>query len=149
MSIIYVSYADKDVKYGSKIKSLLKTVTRGTDIVFWSMQDMLPGVYWRDEMKTQLRNAALFIALISSDFLASDRCLSEVQDATKREHSGEIVIINVLLRPNVIEEILPRQATLPKNGVPVTRWKNSDAAWNDVAQSLVQIISDMRSKGVL
>jgi TIR domain len=142
--MIYLSYATKDFEHGNHLKSLLKPVLRNTGIIVWSKQDLIPGALWQQEMNKHLEQSAIFIAMVSSDFLASDRCSQEIADATKCEQAGKITIVNVMLRPNVLEGLLPKEAMLPSNGKPITVWKNKDAAWQDVVKGIIQLIHDLR-----
>lgn len=71
----FISYAYPDRLRAREVKAELKKF--GINC-FLAHEDLKPAVAWADEIKSHLKNAKLFIALISDAFCASDWTDQEV-----------------------------------------------------------------------
>lgn len=141
---LYLSYADADVAHGKKIKDMLKPMSKTFGCTVWSMQDILGGSLWQREMAFHLRDAWLFLPLISADFFASDRCGAETKAALRLTQQGTLRIVNILLRPTLLE-LSPLVAfpVLPGN-TPIIGRKNTDEAWVEVQRGIIRVLQEMQ-----
>jgi len=139
--IVYVSYAQEDNAYGDRFKRACKPIEGQIGFTTWSMQDSLPGTLWQRKMADHLRQAFLFIPLVSSDWLASERCQAELSAALQLQQVGQLRIVSVLLRPSIWDySPLPSFPVLPSNKKEITLWSNQDRAWMDVQSGLIKVI---------
>ncbi len=139
--IVYISYAQEDNAYGNRFKMICKPIEGQIGFSTWSMQDSLPGALWQRGMADHLRQAFLFVPLVSSDWLASDRCQAELSAALQLQQRGQLRIASVLLRPSMWDySPLPSFPALPSNGKEITRWPNQDTAWVNVQSDLIKIV---------
>src|SRR5205085_8297896 len=92
-----------------------------------------------------LNTARIIILLISTDFIASDYCYSiEMTRALERHKAGEARVIPIILRPTDLKNSpFSRLQALPKDAKPITRWKDRDDAFLNVAEGIRQAISDL------
>ena len=91
----------------------------------------------------QIDNASLILLLVSPSFMASEYAYGvEVDRALQREQSGHARVIPVILRPvEWRESPLGRLQPLPKDGKPITEWKNRD-------QALVHVVKDLSGQSL-
>lgn len=138
---LYLSYENADRAHGERLKQGLQVSASQFGYTVWSMQDITPGHRWQEVMGQHLREARLFIPLVSADFLASDRCNAELMGALQLARRGSLRIVPVLLRPCMWEySALTGLHALPANGREVTKWGNQDEAWMSVQRDLLSIV---------
>lgn len=143
--IAYLSYDSEDAQHGKRLKSVLQPLTRHMGFTVWSQQDTRPGARWQEEMAAHLRDAMLFIPLVSADFLVSKHCNAELTAAVRLEQMGQLKIIPVLLRPCFLDfPPLNTMPSLPRNGKPVASWKSQDEAWLDVQQDIIKAVKGLQ-----
>lgn len=115
--------------------SLLK---RDGIIESWYDREILAGGDINEEISRQLASCNIFIALVSSDFFNSDYCFDiEMQQAFARHDAGEIRIIPVIVRPCEWQSSpLQKLKALPRDGKPISEWKNEDTAYLDIVSEI-------------
>ena len=80
----------------------------------------------------------MILFLVSADFLATRYCRDiEIARAMERHEAGTARVIPIILRP-VDWHTAPfgKLQALPRNGKPVTTWKNRDEAFADIARGI-------------
>jgi hypothetical protein len=116
---IFYSYAD--ASFLDTLAKHLAILHKQGHIKPWSNQDIRPGSLWEQAINIHFQKAHIILLLISSDFIASEHCSSpQLQQAIKRQHAGDVIVIPILLRPcdwqtAPFGELL----ALPRNGQPV------------------------------
>jgi hypothetical protein len=137
---IYLCSADKDRAHEDRIRDGLKPILPKLGLTLWGRTDLKGGETWKEVMKGHLAQAEFFVALISSDSLASDMCYIEMQAAQYRTSQG-LHIVSILLRPCAFEySELVNFPVLPKQGKSITEQKNTDSAWLEVQRDLIEMI---------
>jgi hypothetical protein len=82
----------------------------------------------------------VFLLLISPDFIASDICTVFAEQAIQLSSGGDRVVVPVLLRPSLIENApFAHLKSIPDNGEFVTRWRNRDEAFLEIAKALIEL----------
>lgn len=91
----------------------------------------------------QMREAHIFVALLSPDYMHSRYCWQiEHKRATGRRNRGTLRMVDVVIRDCDWKETKAAQhKVLPKDGKPVTRWRSADTAWLDVVKGLKPVIA--------
>lgn len=142
---IYISYDREDVASGNRLKQILKPSAKNFGFTTWSMQDILPGHKWQQDMASHLKEARLFVPMISADHFASDRCQAETTAALQLEQRGRLRIVCVLLRPTDLE-LSPLENTLmlPMRDKPLTTWRSQDEAWLRVQRGILDTLKGMQ-----
>lgn len=142
---IYLSYAREDVQYGERLKRGLAPMAKDFGYTIWSKQNITPGALWQQEMGQHLRDARLFIPLLSADFLADDRCTAETKGALQMEQRGSLKVVPVLLRVCMWEySDLSSYPVLPSNGRAIANYTRQDSAWVAVQEAIIKIIKGMQ-----
>jgi hypothetical protein len=105
------------------------------------------GKEWESETYTQLMTADIILLLISVDFIASDWCWDvEVKRAMERHEAKQARVIPVILRrTDDWQNNTPfgKLKPLPKEGKPVSEWRNRDKAFCSIAQGIRTAIEEV------
>jgi hypothetical protein len=143
---VFYSYADADEPLRNELDKHLSLLKHEGLITTWHHRQIIAGTDLTEALDRHLNDASIILLLISSDFVASDYCYgTEMQRALRRHELGEAHVIPILLRP-VDWQSAPfgKLKALPSNGTPITQWRNRDAAFTDVTQSLRIALEDIR-----
>lgn len=94
---VFVSYADEDYAY-LKGDSLLGVLKESDELLFWSDEKFKGSDIWDKEIKRQIEQSEIVLALVSEHFLASEYCMKvEVPRFLKKSKSKRI--FPVMLSP--------------------------------------------------
>ncbi len=135
---VFYSYAHEDEPLRDKLNKHLKLLEGNGVISSWHDRSIGAGREWKNQISEYLESAQIILLLISADFLASDYINDvELKRAMERHESGEARVIPIILRDAdwQIAEFSKLQA-LPKNAKPVSRWKDDDEAFTDIAKGI-------------
>src|SRR5436305_5316536 len=143
---LFYSYAPEDKKLLTRLDAHLTLLQHSGVISTWSNHDIRAGSLQAEEIQTHLKRAKIILLLISPAFLASDCCYSvEMQEALRRQETGQARIIPILLRPVDWEQAPFRHLkALPKNGKAVTIQPNRDAAFAEVAREIRTVVDELQ-----
>ncbi|NJN89741.1 MAG: SUMF1/EgtB/PvdO family nonheme iron enzyme [Leptolyngbyaceae cyanobacterium SL_5_14] len=135
---LFFSYAHEDEALRDKLAKHLSSLERRGIISNWHDRKLAAGSEWDNEIKSQLESADIILLLISSNFMASKYCHEvEIPIALKRHNSREACVVPVILSPcDWYDERFAKLQAFPKDGEPVTLWKDPDAAFTSVAQGI-------------
>ncbi len=143
---IFYSYAHKDEKLRDELDKHLYNLQRQGLITEWYDRDISAGTEWERDIDTHLDSAHVILLLISPDFMSSEYCYSiEMKRALERHKAGEARVIPIILRP-VDWQGAPfsKLQALPKNAKAVTRWRNQDEAFVDIATGIRKSLKKLR-----
>jgi hypothetical protein len=145
---LFYSYAHEDEKLRKKLETHLSTLRREGLIVGWHDRNISAGSEWAEEIDERLRRAKIILLLISPDFIASDYCYGiEMKLALERHEKGEARVIPVILRPADLKDTpFMKLQALPRNALPVVKWRSQDDAFVDIAQGIRRVVEGMRIK---
>ena len=143
---LFYAYAHKDERLRDKLEITLGLLRQQALIQDWHDQKIGAGQEWQGEIHKQLETADIILLLISSDFLASDYCYSkEMQRALERHREGTARVVPIIVRTvNWQTSELAKLRALPKDGKPVDRWTNKDAAWANIEDGIRGIIQEFQ-----
>jgi len=139
-------YAREDEALRDELEKHLSILKRQGVISGWYDRRISGGREWEGEIDRHLETAQVILLLISPDFLASDYCWDvEMKRAMQRHEAGEARVIPVILR-RVDWKKAPfgRLQALPRDAEPVTKWADQDEAFEDIAQGIQVVISELK-----
>ncbi len=144
MAKAFISYSHRDGKALERLHTHLATLRRENRITAWYDHEVLAGDDIDSQINAQLSDSELFLALISPDFLASNYCYEkEMTEALERHERGTLRLIPIILEPCDWKTTpLGKLKALPKDGKPISTWKNENIAFLDVITELRRISSD-------
>jgi hypothetical protein len=98
---------------------------------------VLPGGELRLERLRQMQQADVILILLSPDFLGQDDCHQRALEALALRPRGTVVI-PIVLRPvaGLDRPPMGELQLLPRNGVPISRWRKRDDAWEHVCNEM-------------
>ncbi len=143
---VFCCYAREDAALLASLKKHLMPLQRAGQIKIWSDTDLNAGVDWERELHQHLESADIILLLISADFMNSDYCYStEMQRAIARHDEGSARVVPVLLRPTFWRNApFASLQVVPTNAEAVTRWSNSDDAFNDITEHLNRLLPEIQ-----
>lgn len=147
---IFVSYAREDAPFLDRFLTAVKQLERDSRVTIFTDGKLEPGVDWAARLSGEMKEADVFVLLVSPDFTGSDFIYSvELTTALQRHESGTARVIPILIRPTPFIETSPLQKLqwLPAGRVPVTSpsWSHPDFAWQSVAEGLGATLETMAS----
>lgn len=139
---VFISYAREDRPWVDKLEKHLASLRRSGLIDAWTDSQILPGKPWNDSIIQELRQADIFIFIVSVDFIDSEFINKyEVPEAMKRNREHHTPIIPVILRPcDWYDQPYKKFQALPTNALPITRWDNEDEAFMSVVSGLKKLM---------
>ncbi|MDQ2905344.1 MAG: toll/interleukin-1 receptor domain-containing protein [Chloroflexota bacterium] len=142
------AYAQADAPLRDQLERHLAILRQQGLIRDWSDRQIVPGTDWKQAIETQVRQASLFLVLLSPDFVASDYCFGqEMQEALRRQAAGESLVIPILVHP-VDWQRLPfaHLQVLPRSRTPVAQWSDQDEAWAEVVEGISEAIDHLHAR---
>lgn len=142
---IFLSYSHKDETLQSSVIEHLKILERTGAIDIWHDRKLLPGEKFDDSIRRNIRKCDLFVALISSAYLASDYCMDvELSAAVERFGEESEEIVPIILRPCAWKTFPPLAVrnALPKDGVPLSAFSDLDSGCQQIIESLNKLLSE-------
>ncbi len=136
---VFISYAESDESLCLEMEKHLSVLKREGLITTWHKGRIGAGTDKGKQVGERLSAASVIVLLMSANFVESDACYSvEMQRAVERHYAGEASVIPVVLRPMDDWSNTPIGSllALPSNGVPVTAWSDTHAAFADVARGI-------------
>ena len=111
---VFLSYAPEDEPLCLKLEKHLSLLKQKGLITVWHKGRIGVGTDRNKELYEHLSVASVIVLLLSSDFAASEACISvEMSLAMERHKAGETSVIPVLLRPTD-----DWRSTLPRSPAP-------------------------------
>jgi WD40 repeat protein len=146
---VFFSYSRKDKELRDELDTHLALLKR-RGVTTWHDCQIVAGSEWEEEINRRIKTADIVLLLISSDFIASNYCYEkELPDILQRHEAREAYVIPVLLRSvSSGWKQLPfaKLQICPSGGLPVTQWKDRDAAFADVAESIEEAVNKLLEK---
>ena len=135
---LFYSYSHKDEALRDELETHLSLLRRQGVVRGWHDRRIAAGTEWAGQIDQHLDTADIILLLVSADFLASDYCYDkEMTRALERHEAGTARVIPVILRPcDWHSAPFGKLQALPKDGKPVTTWKNRDEAFTDIARGI-------------
>jgi len=148
---VFISYAHEDEFYKKELEKRLIPFLRDSALIeSWSDGEILGGEEWDQAIKQEIENSQVILFLVSPDFIASEYIQDvEINKALDRYRKGEVIIIPIILRPTDYSDLeISRFQALPKDGKPISTWKDQDEAWYDVSIQLKRIFESLHNGNI-
>lgn len=135
---LFYSYSHKDEDLRLKLEDHLAPLRREGIVTDWHDRRIAGGDEWAGRIADELNSADIILLLVSASFIASDYCWDvEMKRALEREAAEEARVIPIVLRPCAWHGMpFGKLQALPRDGQPVTEWRDRDAALANVAEGV-------------
>ncbi|NJM68846.1 MAG: TIR domain-containing protein [Scytonema sp. RU_4_4] len=142
---VFVSYSHKDENLLKRLEAHLSILKRQGVISLWHDRKITPGREWANEIDSNLNTADIILLLVSVNFFESDYCYGiELKRALERHEAGVARVIPIIIRPVDWQNApFAKLNALPKDGKPVTTWRNRDEAFVDVARGIREAATEL------
>lgn len=147
---VFISYCRCDRRWMQKLRTHLKSMTDGLQIVAWDDTEIRPGDEWKERIGEEIRTADVAILLVSADYLASDFIRTrELPLISQAARDRDLKVLPVLVSPSrfeSVEDIARFQAVNnPKTTLKrVSVWQQ-EAIFVRVAEAVAQIADEATS----
>jgi hypothetical protein len=145
MSIhVFFSYAHKDEKYKDELLNHLRVLQKEKYIDGWDDRKIIPGGEWESEINLNIQSSQIILLLVSSNFLASDYCYdTETIFALEQQEKNLATVMPIIIKPCLWKKShFKHLQALPKDGKPISIWRNRDLAWVDVSEGILKTIEN-------
>jgi hypothetical protein len=113
----------------------------------WADTQIPAGQDWRETIEASLQQATVVLLLVSIDYLVSQPCQAEMNEALRRRTDDGITVIGIILRPcDWQATTLERLQVLPSGARPLVAWEDRDAACLDVARGIMRVVHDISAR---
>lgn len=140
---VFISYShlDKEEYLNEFLKHISPLEEKGV-IEIWYDEDVIPGKELQENIDKNLDNADIVCFLVSANSLSSAPCIKEKKRALELRLLKGIVIIPIILSACGWKDDndFPKLLALPNDGKPISKWEDSNNAWNDVYNGLKRVI---------
>jgi len=146
---IFYCYGVKDDAFLITLEKHLKPLKSPLQIITWWEGKIPGGADRQQEIDKQLRESDIILLLVSPDFLASDHCVMIRQQVLERRKTDKgFSVVPVILRPVGLDDngAFDGLQQLPKNKLPVSKWRDKDEAWSEVRRGIVEVVEELRSQ---
>jgi hypothetical protein len=144
---LFYSYSHRDEALRKKLETHLSLLKDPGVIRDLHDRRIEAGTEWDGIIDESLDQAGIILLLVSADFLASRYCRDvEVARAMERHEAGTASVIPIILRPvDWHSAPIGKLQSLPRDGKPITEWRNRDRAFADVAQGIRTVAKSLPS----
>jgi hypothetical protein len=145
----FISYSHQDSAMLDHLHTHLSQLKREQLISTWTDRQIDAGGRVDDQIGAALKDAQIFIALLSPHYIASGYCYEkEFATALEREKAGTITIVPVIVQPcDWHNTPFTDFKALPRDGKAVSDWSNVNTAFLDVTQNLRKMVAGQSSEG--
>jgi hypothetical protein len=147
--VFFCSYSHSDEALHEHFMKHAASIV-GFSTMVWHDRMIAAGTDWAKEINDQIDKCDVFLAFVSADFLASRYCYGiELAHALGRHEKDHLRIIPIMLRPCYWQKTpLGIFKALPKDGRPVTSWRNQDKAFAEIAEALSDVVEEIVFQGI-
>lgn len=144
LAVISCSSSAEDIALREGLEKQLQSLVRQGLVRVWHAGHVRAGEITSEVTLRKIREARLFLALISPDYLASADHEHELKTAIAM--SARARLLPVMLRSCTLHGTpLAPMKLLPEGGLPVTRWTLPDDAWASVARAVRAAVDEIRA----
>jgi SIR2-like protein/TIR domain-containing protein len=142
---IFVSYARQDKRSLDNLAVHLKILQNQELIEVWDDRMIVPGEEWDEKIRKELDRADVILMLVSVHYLASKYCYGvEMKRSLERHNSREALAIPIIVDDCLWKDApFARLQVLPKDGKPVSRYRDRDAAWTAIEVEIRKAIEEI------
>ncbi|MCB4802204.1 hypothetical protein QO001_001465 [Methylobacterium brachiatum] len=142
---IFVSYSHANATQQAKLQIHLAQLKRD-EVETWVDERMEAGDRLSTEISRKLREADIFVALMSPEYIASRWCQLEYNRAMGRRARGLMRVVVVVVRPCAWKDTGASDLkSLPRDGRSVIDWRSMDHAFADVAEGIKGAVRAVRA----
>lgn len=131
---VFISYSHKDETSVSKFLNHLSPLKNNGIIKEWYDRKIITGDKFQDKIGNELANADIICLMISDNFLSSQACLKEKDEALNLKISNGIRVIPIIISHCAwtVHSELADLLAIPTDGKPITSYQDQNEGWVNV-----------------
>ena len=144
---LFYSYSHKDGRHRENMQDTLSLLRRGGLLADWSDLSIVPGKSISKSIRREMERSDIMAFLLSRNFIASDACIEEWNNAKRASTSRPIVRLPIILSDCAWQDLLDDEdlKALPNDANPVSKFAHRDEAWQQVYDGIKAVIEDLRT----
>ena len=142
---VFVSYSHLDNEFRKRFETHMAQLHR-EGVRTWFDGDITPGAELDPNIRRALKQADIFVALASPNYLASRYCFdTEYGFALRKAARKKLFVVVVLLRQCQGRHTrMARYKLLPRDAKPIDQWARRGDAWENVVEGIRAIVKQFR-----
>lgn len=138
---IFISYARKDKEYLDEIVKQFSPFERSGAVTLWYDDKIEPGSRWSEEIEQAIRDADIFVMLVSEEYIHSEYCFDKEANLAKALHDdGKLAIVPVYIRSVALEKLwISDLQILPSLKEPVASVADRSATLKDICTRIAEM----------
>ena len=141
----FISYSHKDKDGLEALLSALSMAKRVGNLTLWYDKAIDAGKEWEKTIFEELNNSDIVLCLVSADFINSDFCDRELNNALNRHKQGKQKVIPVQWRSCHWDNLpISQLQGLVNESIKSLPENEQDLAWTEAAKKLDPIIEEAR-----
>jgi len=138
---VFVSYSHLDDEFRKRFETHMAQLHR-EGVRTWFDGDITPGAELDPDIRRALKQADIFVALASPNYLASRYCFeTEYSFALRKAARKKLYVVVVLLRQCQWRHTrMARYKLLPKDAKPIDQWARRGDAWENVVEGIRAVV---------
>ena len=137
--ISYCHFDEEKYQLKTSFRKALTQLVSNFGLELWDDGLILAGRKWEDTIEKNIQDSYFFFPLISQDYIASDACQKELNEAKKLNK----YIVPIITRACDWKHLLGEYQALPKDAKPVMKWGDQDEAWLDICNQIKIILENL------
>jgi hypothetical protein len=142
---VFVSYSHLDDEFRRRFETHMAQLHR-EGVRTWFDGDITPGAELDPNIRRALKQADIFVALASPNYLASRYCFdTEYGFALRKAARKKLFVVVVLLRQCQWRHTrMVRYKLLPRDAKPIDQWARRGDAWENVIEGIRAVVKQFR-----
>ncbi len=142
---VFVSYSHLDDEFRKRFETHMAQLHR-EGVRTWFDGDISPGAELDPSIRRALKQADIFVALASPNYLASRYCFEkEYGFALRKAARKKLFVVVVLLRQCQWRHTrMARYKLLPRDAKPIDQWARRGDAWENVVEGIRAVVKQFR-----
>jgi hypothetical protein len=142
---VFVSYSHMDDEFRRRFETHMAQLRR-EGVRTWFDGDIAPGAELDANVRRALKQADIFVALASPNYLASRYCFeTEYGFALRKAARKKLFVVVVLLRQCQWQHTrMARYKLLPRDAKPIDQWTRRGDAWENVVEGIRAVVKQFR-----
>jgi len=138
---VFVSYSHLDDEFRKRFETHMAQLHR-EGVRTWFDGDITPGAELDPNIRRALKQADIFVALASPNYLASRYCFeTEYGFALRKAARKKLFVVVVLLRQCQWGHTrMARYKLLPRDAKPIDQWARRGDAWENVVEGIRAVV---------
>lgn len=144
---IFYSYSRKDIFYRENLVKKLQHYEFNNTIIQKYDEKIPPGSNWNDEIAKFIKEADIFIALISSNYLESKECMSELLSASERKGDTPLTMVPVIISDSMWDSCghIKKLQKIPRFKDNLASYEDQNMAFVAAAREIIAIIDTIKN----